>query len=386
MAERVAALDYERFNIDPNRGFLPNTEPLASFGADAQPFLNELDELGTSLPKLLETDQLRPRVRGLEAPSSEFFDGLTDRELARIYTVTGFLANAYVHKIDANTAKTIPAGVAVPLYESTARLGATPVLSYDGYVLYNWIREDSEHDLLPQNVRSITNFFAPGDERWFIAIHVAIENGAGPAIAAIGDAQQGVLEDDPVRVADALRTMKQSLREITDILNRMPERNEPEMYGNGFRPYLKPLTGVEYEGVAALDGRQSFRGASGAQSSILPALDAALGIDHGNNPLVGHLRTLRRDMPTAHREFIETVRSGPDIREYVSNADEELKAAYNDCIDSMVVFRDDHIDVVAKYIEGPLDESEGTGGTPFSRYLRTFTDDTEDSRISSPAK
>ncbi|WP_435156527.1 indoleamine 2,3-dioxygenase [Haladaptatus sp. DFWS20] len=382
MAERVATLDHERFDISPQHGFLPDATPLTSFGTDAQPFLQTLDEVGHNLPELLEADRLRPKVRSLSVPPSDVFDELTDRELARVYTVSGFVANAYVNKTDATTAKTIPAGVAVPLYESTKRLGATPVLSYDGYVLYNWTRDDPDGDMVPQNVRSVTNFFAPGDERWFIAIHVAIEHRAGPAIAAIGDAQQGVLEDDTDRVEKAIRTMERSVADITDILNRMPERNDPEMYGKGFRPYLKPLTGVEYEGVPNLEGRQSFRGASGAQSSILPALDAALGIDHGSNALVGHLRELRKDMPTPHRQFVEAVEAGPSIREYVSNGDAELREAYNDCIDSMVTFREHHVNVVAKYIVGPLDESKGTGGTPFSHYLGSFTDDTEDCRLS----
>ncbi|MFB9809684.1 hypothetical protein ACFFQF_33560 [Haladaptatus pallidirubidus] len=91
-------------------------------------------------------------------------------------------------------------------------------------------------------------------------------------------------------------------------------------------------------------------------------------------------------MPAAHQEFVEAVETEPSIRDYVENSSDELRDTYNDCIDQLVTFRDDHIDIVAKYISGPLDKSKGTGGTPFSRYLETFTDDTEESRLSSPSQ
>ncbi|WP_458188291.1 indoleamine 2,3-dioxygenase [Haladaptatus sp. NG-WS-4] len=381
MTERVDTLDHERFDISPDHGFLPDTEPLSAFGTDAPSHLRRLDELGHALPDLLERGELRPAVEALETPDRALFDELTDRELVRVYSVTGFLANAYVHQDDTPVADSIPTGIAVPLYESTSRLGCTPVLSYDAYVLHNWVREDPGRPMTPHNVRTITNFFAPGDERWFIAIHVAIESAAGPAIAAIGEAQQGVVEDDSTRVLRALRTIEDSLHDITTALDRMPEHNDPETYGRAFRPYLRSLSGVEYEGVPELDGPQSFRGASGAQSSLFPALDAVLGIDHGDNPLVDHLHTLRGDMPRAHRAFVEAAEAGPDLHEYVANADDGLREAYNECIDRMITFREHHVDVVETYLTKPLGERKGTGGTPHSRYLGSFTEDTREKRL-----
>ncbi|WP_227356341.1 indoleamine 2,3-dioxygenase [Haladaptatus salinisoli] len=385
MTERAESLDYDRFDISPDHGFLPDTEPLTSFGKTTRSHLQSLDELGENLPRLLEDDRLRTAVEDLEAPAPRVFDALTERELMRVYSVSGFLANAYVQKPDAPTAEAIPAGVAVPLYESTKRLGCTPVLSYDAYVLHNWTRIDADGAMTPPNIDSITNFFEPRDERWFIAIHVAIESAAGPAIAAIGEAQQGILEDAPKRVKRALRTIDDALRDITDTLDRMPERNDPERYGRGFRPYLKSLTSVEYEGVAELDGPRSYRGASGAQSSLFQAFDAALGIDHGDNPLVSHLNVLRGDMPPGHRAFIEAVEDGPNVRDYAENGDESLRKTYNDCIDRMVTFRDHHIEIVETYLTKPLDEQKGTGGTPYGRYLGSFTDDTQNSKLSSPS-
>lgn len=376
----AATLDYERFDVSPTRGFVPDVDPLDSFGPDAHASFRALDQLAATLPARLETDTLRSAIRDLSAPPLDLFDTLSHAELLRLYVVSGFLVNAFVHDPDGTSATTVPRGVAVPLYESTTRLGRTPVLSYDGYVLYNWRRVREDGGFSPQNVETPTTFVSLPDEQWFIAIHVAIEATAGPALGAIGEAHAGIRADDTDRVHDALTRTESALAELVDLLGRMPERNAPENYGRTFRHYLKPLVEVEYEGVPELDGPQSYRGASGAQSSLLPALDAAFGVDHGDNPLVSHLRTLRRDMPPAHRSFIETAADGPSIRDYVAT-DDALTTAYNDCLDRMVEFRDRHVDIVKQYLTVPLGETTGTGGTPYGAYLSMFTDDTQDARL-----
>ncbi|WP_327053901.1 PrnB family protein [Halomicrococcus gelatinilyticus] len=382
MSEQVETLDHEQFGVSPERGFLPDIDPLASLETAGHPRLRRLETAGDDLSNLLERDRLGPTVRNLEAPPPGAFDDLSRRELHRVYTVAGLLANAYVHRNDAPTVDAIPAGVAVPLYEATDRLGRTPVLSYDAYVLHNWTREDTNGGTSPPNVAPLARFFDVQDERWFVAVHVAIESAAGPAVGAIGDAQQGVRDDDEERVREALGTIADALDDVTRILDRMPERNDPEAYGQGVRPYLGSISGVRYDGVDALDGSQSFRGASGAQSSIFPALDAALGVDHGDNPLVDHLLELRRDMPPGHRAFVEAADRGPDVRDFAATAGDDLREAYDDCIDRMVTFREHHVDVVETYLVGQVDEQEGTGGTPFGRYLTSFIDDTREAGLS----
>ena len=66
--------------------------------------------------------------------------------------------------------------------------------------------------------------------------------------------------------------------------------------------------GVIYEGVEAYGGRpQQFRGETGAQSSIVPALDAMLGVGHKEDALRTYLQEMRTYMPPAHRAFIEAL-------------------------------------------------------------------------------
>jgi indoleamine 2,3-dioxygenase len=372
-----------RFEVSRANGFLPDEPPLRSFGPDAGPFLQRLDELASELPSLLESDQLRPRVDELSAPNAGWLDGRSPRERRRAYTVCGFLANGYVHQLGAPSVKSIPAGVAVPLYDAASALGRTPVLSYDAYALHNWRRLAPDGAMRPHHLDSNVNFVDLVDERWFIVIHVAIESAAGPALAAIGDAQQAIADDDAEGVRRALRTVEEAMHELIGLLDRMGEHNHPDQYGRGFRPYLGALTKVRFEGVDALDGPQSFRGASGAQSSVFPALDAGFGIDHGDNPLVAHLEALRADMPPAHQRFIEAAAESPDIRAYVQDADESVQAAFNECLDRMVRFRELHLDVVQTYLADELGETEGTGGTPYGRFLSMFVDSTRECKLAS---
>ncbi|SDM95283.1 indoleamine 2,3-dioxygenase [Halogranum gelatinilyticum] len=380
MNARVATLDYDRFDVSPRRGFVPDTDPLTALGSDSHSTLRRLDELGATLPERLDAGTLRETLFELEVPPTGLFDDLSRAELLHVYRLAGFLANVAVHSPEGRVGDTIPAGVAVPLYESTARLGRTPVLSYDGYVLHNWARVADDGGFRPDNLDALTTFVDLPDETWFIAIHVAIETAAGPAIGAIGEAQAAVRADDADGVHEALVTMTDAIATVDGVLARMPERNAPENYGHTFRHYLKPLVDVEYAGVDELDGPQSFRGASGAQSSLFPALDAALGVDHGDNPLVSHLRTLRADMPPEHKAFIAATADGPSIHEYVAG-DERLVAAYNACLDRMVDFRDRHTGIVSQYLTAPLGEDTGTGGTPHGRFLDMFTTDTADTRL-----
>ena len=51
-------------------------------------------------------------------------------------------------------------------------------------------------------------------------------------------------------------------------------------------------------------------GETGAQSSIIPCLDAVLGIQHAQGWLVDYLRIMRAHMPPAHRRFIAAIEVG----------------------------------------------------------------------------
>ena len=98
---------------------------------------------------------------------------------------------------------------------------------------------------------------------------------------------------------------------------------------------------------------QKFRGETGAQSSIIPSLDAALKIVHADDPLRRYLREMLDYMPPQHRAFIRAVESGPCVRDYVLRcgaAHPELTDAYNAAIDGVERFRSTHLEFARRYI------------------------------------
>jgi indoleamine 2,3-dioxygenase len=61
-------------------------------------------------------------------------------------------------------------------------------------------------------------------------IHVAIEQQAAPAIAAISDAHNAILSNDVSRVSQSLRAMKDTLCVMLETLKRMQTACDPHIY------------------------------------------------------------------------------------------------------------------------------------------------------------
>lgn len=311
--------------------------------------------------------------------------------------ILSFLGHAYAWG-EAAIVTSIPACLARPWFQVAKRVGRPPVLSYASYVLDNWRRLDSDRPIELGNICMRQNFLGGQDEEWFVLVHVAIEARAAPGLVAILAVQQAVAENQPERVASALAIIARTIETMHEILLRMPERCDPYIYFNRVRPYIHGWanhpslpSGMLYEGVAEYGGKpQSFRGETGAQSSIIPSFDAALGIAHAEDMLRSYLREMRDYMPPEHRKFIEAVEAGPSVRGYVqrlAKAHPALRDAYNAAVEGIELFRSTHLTYARNYImkqslrgaHNPVDV--GTGGTPFMPYLKKHRDETGRHRI-----
>jgi indoleamine 2,3-dioxygenase len=263
--------------------------------------------------------------------------------------------------------------------------------------LHNWRRIDPAGPVELGNIALLTNFWGGADEEWFILVHGDIEAHAAPAMAALPLAQWAVMDGDVAKVKDHLRTIGDALEKMYATLCRMPEFCDPYIYFNRVRPFIhgwknQPAlpVGLVYDGVEAYGGRpQQFRGETGAQSSIVPALDALLGVAHADDPLRGYLMEMRQYMPPRHRAFVEAVERGPSVRDFVlGRSDGELASEYDRCVHFVEQFRAKHLEYAAKYIHNqrPRDAANpsevGTGGTPFMPYLKKHLDETGASRVS----
>ncbi len=381
-------------SIDHERGFLPPADPLDRLPAYFEPW----EAAARELPKLLIAGQIRARVERLPRLDAKALN--SDREARRAMTLLSFLGHAYVWG-EPQVIDRIPAVIAVPWHQVSRLLGRPPVLSYASYALENWRRLDGNRPIELGNICLLQNFLGGQDEEWFVLIHVAIEALAGPALAAIPAAQKALGEAQPERVRDHLGTIARTIDAMHEILLRMPQRCDPYIYFNRVRPYIHGWAnhpslpaGMLYEEVADFGGKaQSFRGETGAQSSIVPSLDAALGITHKKDMLHAYLMEMRDYMPPAHRAFIAAVERGPSLREYVSKNHDRIPALrdnYNAAVEGLERFRSTHLEYAHSYI---IKQSRGgarnpnfvgTGGTPFGPYLKKHRDETARGTIVGP--
>jgi len=176
----------------------------------------------------------------------------------------------------------------------------------------------------------------------------------------------------------------------------VPEWCDPYIYYHRVRPYIHGWknhpdlpSGLMYEGVTAYGGRpQQFRGETGAQSTIVPSLDAMLGVGHKEDILRTYLIEMRNYMPPAHRAFIESIEARGSVRPFVQRIGRSLLTElYNSCVEGLEQFRTLHLEYAAAYIfrQAQTDHKNpramGTGGTPFMPYLTKHRDETARQRL-----
>lgn len=96
-------------------------------------------------------------------------------------------------------------------------------MSYASHALYNWRLLDEKKPISLHNIVRLQNFYGDIDEDWFVLIHIAIEAKAGPAIAALVEAQTAVFKKQPQKLHAALAVVFKTLKTMGDILGRMTE-------------------------------------------------------------------------------------------------------------------------------------------------------------------
>ena len=262
------------------------------------------------------------------------------------------------------------------------------MLTYASTTLYNWRLLDSAKPIELGNLAIPQNFLGGQDEDWFIQIHIAIEAAASPAVAAIMPIQTAVEQGNIAKVQDGLQTVSDSLEHILSLLGRMYEKCDPHIYYHRLRPFLfgwynnpQLPQGMIYEGQ--YDNQpQHFHGQTGAQSSIVPALDALLGIELSQDSMRAYLEAMQGCMPLAHRRFIRKVQHGASLRGFAQSHLGDLQKPYNRAVKLLNAFRRAHVGLAAKFVYEPgLKYSQGavgTGGTSFVDYLSSRQQETSE--------
>ncbi|NGZ03982.1 MAG: hypothetical protein CV090_13140 [Nitrospira sp. WS238] len=386
-------LSLSKFGISPERGFLPS-DPCESL-----PSCPSLNDLGHELPKLLSARQVRRFIDEHPSLLPSIPSTWGEDELRAAGRILSFAGHAYVWETPGQPAVKLPSPLAQPWYEVAQRLGRPPVLSYASYALDNWRRLDQAKPIELDNIVLLQNFLGGLDEEWFVVVHLQIEYQAGPGLEGLVRANNGAANGKGNEVFSGLQALASAQTAMRDTLLRMKERCDPYVYYTRVRPYIHGWKnspslpdGLIYDQVEAYAQRpQQFRGETGAQSTIVPCLDAGLGIHHAPDPLTVYLQEMREYMPPQHRAFLQALESQTDgqgralLSGYVHDhrqSHPELWSAYCACIDLLAKFREIHIGYADSYIFRQHQTSAtnptavGTGGTPFMTYLQKHLDET----------
>ena len=377
--------------------FLPKKDPLKTYTTDTRS-LKLIADIAAHLPKLLLTGQVQKTIKNLNINALSVNSIIKDgdiREVKLAMAHLSFISHAYIWG-GKNPEKILPEAIAKPWVKLANKLERPPILSYGSYCLDNWYRVNSKEDVSLQNVGLLTNFLGGVDEDWFVTIHVCIENAASKAVNAA--TKLSYLNEDN-SINDYLVNLKEivaSLKEVNKIFSRMPEKCDPYIYYHRVRPFIFGTKdnpdlkkGLIYEGQFN-SKPQFFRGETGAQSSIMPFLDGALGIYHTKDHLRHYLNEMRDYMPPEHRKMIEDVESRSNAKTYIQQS-KRLVNEYNKCLEEIRRFRALHLEFAATYIhqqsqiKNPFGRGgstiTGTGGTPFMKYLKKHRDETQKQKI-----
>lgn len=367
-----------KLSIPPGGKFLPNEEPIQKI---LHKDFEHLNDIAHRLPELYQSGQIREEVLKLPPMKVNHLDG---QELDCFLRQIGFITSAYVWTPARETTFVIPEQIAVPHYQATKKFNPAklPILSYWHYSSTNCKRIFLDEPLGLENCQIIDRFTHLPDEEGFIKIHyiqnsleslAAIENG----LVGVSNKDEFLLESGLLQVADITHYMRR-------VLMLMIEECDPIIYFKYVRRPIMFFRQPIYEGVPEPDNKPEIaRGETGAQSLDTPVRDAFLGIQHQQTGLMDYLSDLRKYMPPAHLKFIDEVRSGPSVRNYVLKTKKpRLIGAYNYAVEEFYRLRDQHYQWACLYVfdQSTEDRPVGTGGTP-KEWLRQLRDETIAHRI-----
>ncbi|QLC23739.1 indoleamine 2,3-dioxygenase [Parasphingopyxis algicola] len=379
-------MELSTYGMSRERGYLSDFE---IDEISLPPEFDTIVEAANTLSAILTTGRARHWLEQLPQPDmTAFLAEASDAQIRVAMVRYSFLVQAYVWGED-SAPTVLPAMLAVPIDALAEKLGQAPLLPYSGYVLDNWYRLDKSAPIALDNIAMRQNFLGGMDENWFVLIHVAIEAEAGRALELATEIVAAADDGDAGRVETLLQTMNTVWDRINAHFDRMPERCEPHIYYQRVRPYIhgwknNPATpeGIIYEGVERYGGKpQAFRGQTGSQSSIVPAMDALFNVTHENDALREFLAELHPYRPIPHRRFIEDLAEASRLRAFAKQQSSGVKDAFNACVEQVARFRTRHLEYAASYINKQVasgagnDVDVGTGGTPFMKYLKKHRDE-----------
>ncbi|KAH9957122.1 Indoleamine 2,3-dioxygenase [Russula dissimulans] len=393
------------FDVDTRTGFMPPEPPLARLPLQWEPWEQLLDEAQSKRLQLGRksdiTDKEKTRSESwrtcvIQLPTLPTA-GLRQSELLlrRAHHVLAWNMHFYIHSLPPDAEIRIPAPITVPLLEVCVQLQLPPVITYSDDVLYNWALKVPSAEPMPafDNLRCLTLFTGKRDEEEFYLASARIELRGVDALETMRATMDELFIGDALaarRITRYLHSLVRVLDDLTRILLAVRDGCEPDVFYNEIRPWFNGADSGSrkwtFEGLdehPELVPPTELSGPSAAQSSLIHALDAFLGVNHPPDstpsptstsapqlepssyrtpapaahvpPKAPFLARMRVYMPRHHRNFLRHLGEAPrPLRAAVARmGDGALTEAYNAAVAALRRFRDVHLRIVALYIIGP---------------------------------
>ncbi|KAG9254791.1 Indoleamine 2,3-dioxygenase [Emericellopsis atlantica] len=410
-AEANPFIDLNKFSVTRN-AFLPAHSPCEVLSDNCyQPW----EIIAQHLPQHIERGSIRRAVQDLPVLPTDRLRSLS--EWRRAYVILAFMTHAYVWGGD-QPEQILPPQITIPFLQVSEHLELPPVLSYSAANLWNFASTSDDFTDLT-SLRTLCSFTGTESESWFLLISVAMEARGAEIINTMTEAIGAIRTRDYETITTALEQLRDCIRGVGILLDRMYERCDPMTFYHKIRPFLagsKNMAaaglpkGVFYdEGNGEGEWRQ-LRGGSNGQSSMIQFFDVVLGVDHKGNgdsstaPVEKSFHAeVREYMPGPHARFLVHVSRMGSIRELAllppsTPGQHRLRAAYTAATEALAEFRNKHIQIVTRYIVLPSRQSTsngarrnlasssstqkttqeltGTGGTALIPFLKQSRDET----------
>ena len=365
------------YGLDPARGFVAAADPPRRLPPAFEPW----ESLHDDLPGFIMSNGARARVAAL--PILDPLP-LPEPERQRALILLGMFAAAHAWSGEPMAELRFPEPLGRPLGALSVAMGRVPILTHSTTVLSNWRRLEPGGPLDLSNLDLSARILGGVDERWFFLSTLGVELAGAPAVPAIVAAVNASRAGTDAEITGHVASIANAMDAARAALARVDEWCDPYVFYHRIRRWLAswPEPGAVLEGSGLPP--MALSGASAAQSSLLQAADAALGIAHPGAETGGFLHAMRRYMPPRHRAFVEDAARLSQVRDRARSGSAALRAAHAEAVATMDALRRDHLAIVGRYIVKPsrLGEAErGTGGTDFLRFLRDAREETAAARL-----
>ncbi|XP_067655257.1 myoglobin-like isoform X1 [Haliotis asinina] len=345
----MARLDLTDYDISMKTGFVLE-EPLTRLPSYFDPWNN----VALRFAELVGNKTMREEVLKLPVLDINRLCGMKEERLAHLQLTvmtSGYLWQNGLHDVP----KVLPKCLAVPLYGMYEKQGFQPVITYADLYLSNTTLKDPNEPAVIENLAAIIDMMGGSEWLWFFAVGLRVEQDFADSMQAFQNVLDGTDEGDEEKIARSLDEISDAVLNMQKTMKRFHENLSVE----GFFPKMTVFfggygelalhDGLIFEGVK--DEPIKAKGANAGQSPILKVIDALLGIEH-EEKRHAYTEEIITYMVPKHARLIRDLRKRPKQLKSVveSSSNSDLKQAYNNLAQSVLKFRNYHVQIVTKYV------------------------------------